>query len=270
MLTKESLLIFDADFMLYYATIGNKVFDLEGNPLREDNKFVYTEKTLEEVYTACDDIIVNIFNKANVYNYIGFLGGKRCFRYDIYPDYKANRKNLIKPKFWQECKDYLINTWGFNICDFIEADDAVNITRNILENYNSIIVTSDKDLIKCIEGTYINPKDLNVYYTSKNVAYNNFWESMIIGDTADNIKGLPGCGKAFFKKMLEISRHNKDTYEHIVYKAYCNKLGEEEGRIHFDLQYDLLKILDHDDNLIIPEVRQYSIFNSSRKEQSVE
>lgn len=248
----DSLLLFDADFMLYYATMGNKVFDLEGNPLRKDNKFVYTEKTLEEVYRSCDDIIINIFNKSNIYKYIGFLGGKKCFRYDIYPEYKANRKNLVKPIFLQECKNYLIERWGFETCDYIEADDAVNITRNELKNYNSIIVTSDKDLIKCIEGTYINPKDLDIYYTSKNVADYNFWSSMIIGDTADNIKGLPKCGIKFAEKLLK----NSKDYKQSVFDTYIEKY-DNQGE--YELQYNLLKILDYKEDFIIPVVKDFII-----------
>jgi len=187
---KNSLLIIDGDFILYYATTGNKVLDNNGEPLRENNKFVYTDKTEEEVYRGVDDIIYNICRTTKIYKYIGFIGGKKCFRYDIYPEYKANRKNLIKPRFWQECKNYLIERWNFEVCDFIEADDAVNITRNKLKDtYDSIIVTTDKDLIKCIEGSYLNSRDMSLIYTDKETADYNFWNSMIIGDSIDNIKG---------------------------------------------------------------------------------
>lgn len=246
---KELLVIFDGDFILYFATHGNKVLDKYGNPIRENNKFVYTDKTLQEVYKACDDIIINVFIKTNINDYIGFLGGKKCFRYDIYPEYKANRKNLVKPKFWQECKDYLIERWNFKICDSIEADDAVNITRNRLKDtHNSIIVTTDKDLIKCIEGTYLDGKTFDVYYTSHNVAEYNFWRSMITGDSTDNIKGLPKCGKVYAEKLLNDSK----DYRQSVYDAYYIKECND-----FDLNYNLLKILDDKEDFEVPEIQKY-------------
>jgi len=245
----NKLLIIDGDFILYYATQGNKVLDDNGEPLREDNKFVYTDKTEEEVYRGVDDIIHNICRTTDIYNYIGFIGGKKCFRYDIYPEYKANRKNLVKPKFWQECKDYLIKRWNFEVCDFIEADDAVNITRNkLIDTYDSVIVTTDKDLIKCIKGTYLNPRDFEIYYTSENVAKYNFWKSMIVGDSIDNIKGIPKKGKVYAEKIL----NDHTLYRSDVIAAY------KECNIDIDtfwLNYNLLKILDDYEGFVIPEVQ---------------
>lgn len=245
----ESLLIIDGDFILYYATQGNKVLDIYSEPVRENNKFVYTDKTEEEVYRGVDDIIHNICRTTDIYNYIGFIGGKKCFRYDIYPEYKANRKNLVKPKFWQECKDYLIKRWNFEVCDFIEADDAVNITRNkLIDTYNSVIVTTDKDLIKCIKGTYLNPRDFEIYYTSENAAEYNFWKSMIVGDSIDNIKGLPGCGEAFVKKLFP-------KYESPRIAVECAYLEKYKDNLYLDLQYNLLKILDDYEGFVVPEVQ---------------
>lgn len=251
---ENDLLIFDGDFLLYYATQGNKVLDKYGNPVRENNKFVYTDKTLEEVYSTVDDIITNIFNTANIYNYIGFLGGKKCFRYDIYSEYKANRKNLVKPKFWQECKDYIVERWNFKICDYIEADDAVNISRNQLTDYNSIIVTSDKDLIKCIPGTYLNPRDLSITTTSDYDADYNFWTSMIVGDTIDGIKGIPGCGPVFAKNLF---KDVTEDYYFLVVEAYMNKFGEE-GWKEYNKNYNLLKILDDYEGFVVPEINNYN------------
>ena len=42
LINKETIAIIDADFLLYTATMGNKVLDEQGNPVRQDNKFVYT------------------------------------------------------------------------------------------------------------------------------------------------------------------------------------------------------------------------------------
>ncbi len=257
---KNNLLVIDGDFIPYYATQGNKVFDLEGNPLRENNKFVYTARTEQEVYDCVDNIMINIFRTTNIYDYIGFLGGKKCFRYDIYPDYKANRKDFIKPNFWQECKNYLIDRWNYQVCDFIEADDAVNITRNKLKNtHDSIIVTTDKDLIKCISGTYLNPRDFSIIYTDEDTAHYNFWASMIIGDTIDNIKGIPKCGKVFVDKLFKDKSINE--LHTVVQQAYIDKLGRIEGIDELTKNYLLLHIIDEGDeyDFIVPEIQTNKI-----------
>ena len=241
---KEIVCIFDADFLLYYATMGNKVLDEQGNPVRQDNKFVYTNKTFDEVTKAADDIITNILDKANADYYIGYIGNSKSFRYDVNPEYKANRKNFSKPEWFKELKAYLKEEWKFTLLDNgLEADDAVNIARNLLKkDYNVIITTNDKDLIKCIPGKYINPKDLSIVRTSKEKACEAFWTSMITGDTVDNIKGIPKCGKAFAEKLFKDKR--SEEYLLNVFNSYTTKFGVIEGKKEFDKNYKLLYILD--------------------------
>lgn len=190
-INKKVISLIDADFLLYYATMGRKVTDEFGVPIKKDNKFVYTDKTLDEVYYTADVIIKDLLNTSGCNSYIGYIGNSESFRYDDYPDYKANRKNLEKPKYFQELKDYLVNTWKFELLNNnLEADDAVNIARNILkDSFNVIIITNDKDLCKCIPGKYLNPKNLEFIRTSKEKAKEAFWTSMISGDSTDNIKG---------------------------------------------------------------------------------
>lgn len=241
--SKEIVLLLDGDFLLYYATMGNKVLDEQGNPVREDNKFVYTNKTFEEVTRAADDIINNILDKADASYYIGYIGNSKSFRYDVYPEYKANRKNFSKPEWFKELKAYLKDEWKFTLLDNgLEADDAVNIARNLLKkDYSVIITTNDKDLIKCIPGKYINPKDLSIIRTSKEKAYEAFWTSMITGDNVDNIKGIPKCGKAFAEKLFRDK--NYEDFSDIVALSYRDKFGEE-GDYEFTKNYKLLYILD--------------------------
>lgn len=241
--SKEIVLLLDGDFLLYYATMGNKVLDEQGNPVREDNKFVYTNKTFEEVTRAADDIINNILDKADASYYIGYIGNSKSFRYDVYPEYKANRKNFSKPEWFKELKAYLKEEWKFTLLDNgLEADDAVNIARNLLKkDYNVIITTNDKDLIKCIPGKYINPKDLSIIRTSKEKACEAFWTSMITGDTVDNIKGIPKCGKAFAEKLFKDK--NYEDFSDIVALSYRDKFGEE-GHYEFAKNYKLLYILN--------------------------
>ena len=172
---KEVLALIDADFLLYTATMGNKVFDEEGNPVRKDNRFVYTDKTLQEVTDLADIIINTVLDKCQASKYIGYLGNSKSFRYDDYPEYKGKRR-VDKPLWFNELKEYLNKEWKFELLNNrLEADDAVNIARNLLKkDYNIFIISTDKDLIKCIPGKYINAKDCTIVRTSKEKAAEAF------------------------------------------------------------------------------------------------
>lgn len=254
--------IFDADFILYSATGGNKVLDSFGVPIKENGRFVYTDKTQEEVEASCDFIIEQTLDAIGTTSYIGFLGNSKSFRYDVDPNYKANRKDFCKPIHFKECKDYLVKKWGFTLLNNrLEADDAVNISRNLLKDeYECIIVSPDKDLIKCIEGIYFNPRTLQIVKTGAKEAYINFWTSMICGDTTDNIKGIEGCGPAFAKKLFKdvwMDDISSCLEEDLVYKAYCTKYGLKEGRLQFAKNLALLKIVEYTEGFELPPILQY-------------
>lgn len=258
---KENVAIIDGDFLLFTATNGNKVLDSEGNPLRQDKKFVYTDKTKEEVFKAADDIIINILNKLSADYFCGFLGASKSFRREIYPDYKANRNNLIKPLHFNELKVYLYDKWKFTpSIDGLEADDAVNIVRNNFNNdFNCVIVSSDKDLIKSIEGKYLNVRDFNIIETSKEEAYSFFWKSMIIGDPIDNIAGLKGKGEVYATSVVNFAEEHHTSLPMEVLDRYIKYFGEEEGIEEFRKNYKCLKILDKFRNFVYPTLQSWEL-----------
>jgi DNA polymerase-1 len=257
----HKLCIVDADFLLWSATNGNKVLDEEGNPLKKDNKFVYTDKTLEEVFKAADDTLITILDKVSAEYYCGFLGACKSFRKDIYPDYKANRKDLVKPRYFDELKEYLYKKWRFtSTSDGLEADDAVNIVKNNLKNdYECIIVSSDKDLIKCIEGTYLNPRDLSIVNTSTIDAAKAFWKSMITGDYIDNIVGLKGRGEVYANSVIEFVEDHHTGYAMEVLDRYIRHFGEELGIEEFRKNYKCLKILDNFRTFVMPTLQSWQL-----------
>lgn len=251
----KNLIIFDADFILFTATMGNKCLDEENNPIKVDGKFTYVDRTEEEVYNCADSIIKSILNITKADLYTGYLGDCKSFRYKVYPEYKINRVNNILPNYYKELKDYLVNTWNFILTkDNLEADDAVNIVRNNFKNeLNCIIVSSDKDLIKSIEGTYVNARTFEIVNTTKLEAEEFFWKSMITGDTIDNIKGIPGKGIVYANKVIDSVELFSTSYPVEVLDRYIryykdNRIGLEE----FYKNYKCLHILDNFSNFVFP------------------
>jgi len=59
-----------------------------------------------------ENMMRDILRESESDEYRCFLTGKGNYRYDIYPEYKANRKDKPKPVHLQACRDYLVETWN--------------------------------------------------------------------------------------------------------------------------------------------------------------
>ena len=230
--------LLDADFLLFYVTQGNKVLDENGEPLKESGKFVYTPKEFSQVCADADNFIEQILIKTESTHYLGFLGNGKNFRYDVFPQYKANRTQP-KPEHFRELKNYLAEKWKFNLVEGIEADDAVVILKNSLKD--CFLISPDKDILKCIEGTHFNPRVNEWVETSFRAANYNFWCSMIAGDSTDGIKGIPGKGIKYAETLLG----DAEFYPDKVLTAYIDLFPTgHQGIKEFYKNYSLLKILD--------------------------
>jgi hypothetical protein len=138
-------------------------------------------------------------------------GGR--FAQAIVKEYQANRKGKAKPKHLSALRAYVRETRKDVIYhDDQEADDGM-----AQGNYNamlagdpslSVICSADKDLRMC-SGWHLNQRTGELIYVSgygsieltegkpkKIVGYGTsfFWAQMLMGDTADNIPGLPALG----------------------------------------------------------------------------
>ena len=123
--------------------------------------------------------------------------------------------------------------------DKLEADDCCLILENQLKNdYNITIISPDKD-IRFTEGNRYNPNKNEFSVCTKDQSDEYFWKSMIIGDSADNIKGVPGKGIKFAEKLFDI----KTRYEATTLMIYVDYFGEYKGIEEFYKNYKSLMIL---------------------------
>jgi 5'-3' exonuclease len=223
-----------------------------------DKKDAETKKTLKDCIDACDDYLANILKDMGADYYVGYLTVGKCFRYDIYPDYKANRKYKDLSPYNLLVKNYL-QTKGFTYIDGYEADDCVVSFKNkYKDKYDCIIATTDKDVLK-LEGNHFNYKKMSFETTTPAEAIEHFWKSMVTGDSVDNIKGIPKKGEAFFKKVILDSDGilTKKVPESLVrtkiLNEYINHFGEYNGIKEFTKNYLLLKMVEdidlNDDNV---------------------
>ena len=238
--------VLDGDSLIFTIFHPNKVLDEKGEPLKQDGKFVYIEKTEEEIIESANSLMKSILTKGRFSGYIGFIKGKGNYRYSIDPEYKNNRPKE-SPKWWNFVKQYLIDKYCFIEVNGIEVDDAVNITR--LSNEDYIATAIDKDILG-LEGLHYNWRKDEWVTISKSQAEYKFWCDMICGQSGDNIKGLIGKGIKYAERLLK----DVETYPDKVLKAYIEQLGDKVGISEFYKNYNCLLILDSYEGFEIPNV----------------
>jgi hypothetical protein len=153
-------------------------------------------------------------------DYKGFLTGKGNFRDSIAVTvpYKGQRASIDKPVHLQALRDHLINSWGFEVVDGIEADDAVGIAAYAVPEDESIMVHIDKDLNQ-FRGWHYNYRKKEKYYVSEFEGLTAFYTQILTGDRIDNIVGLKGIGPVKAKRILAECTNENELYEAVL-KAY--------------------------------------------------
>lgn len=153
-------------------------------------------------------------------DYKGFLTGKGNFRDSIAVTvpYKGQRASIDKPVHLQALRDHLVNSWGFEVVDGIEADDAVGIAAYAVPEDESIMVHIDKDLNQ-FRGWHYNYRKKEKYYVSEFEGLTAFYTQILTGDRIDNIVGLKGIGPVKAKRILAECTNENELYEAVL-KAY--------------------------------------------------
>ena len=152
-------------------------------------------------------------------DYKGFLTGKGNFRNSIAVTvpYKGQRV-ADKPIHYQALRDHLVNSWGFEVVQGIEADDAVGIAAYAVPEDESIMVHIDKDLNQ-FRGWHYNYRKKEKYYISEFEGLKSFYTQILTGDRIDNIVGLKGIGPVKAKRILEECSNENELYQAVL-KAY--------------------------------------------------
>jgi 5'-3' exonuclease len=126
-----------------------------------------------------------------------------------------------------------------------ETDDVVAKYWYELSNEigrdNVIIVSIDKDYkqFPCLMYNY-HAKHKVIYDISEEEALYNFYEQMIIGDTADNVNYCKGYGKKFAEKYLEECK-TKYQYTKKIYLLF-KKIHKGKARQRYIECWNLLKL----------------------------
>ena len=151
-----------------------------------------------------------------------FLTGKTNFRNEVAVTvpYKGNRKDVKKPKHLPLLREYLQTAWGASVSDGQEADDDIAIRATELGE-ESIIVSIDKDFMQVPGWHYNFVKKVKKHVTPED-GLRFFYKQILMGDSADNIKGIFRVGEKKATKMLADLKTEQQFYQCCV-----EGLGEE-------------------------------------------
>jgi len=177
---------------------------------------IYSRKDYEPLENCLQTVKTSLENTLNVLGvetYKLYISGRGNFRESVFPEYKANRETLGKPKYYRDIRDYLVRQWNAQIVDGMEADDALGIEG--MANPESIIVSVDKDLDQ-IPGHHYNWVTGENYIVSKRDGLRFFYEQLLSGDPTDNVPGITGIGPVKARKALESCATPKECAQTVL------------------------------------------------------
>lgn len=220
------------------------------------------------VYGLCNMLVKLLEDVQPKYMAVAFDKSRKSFRTEMFADYKGQRKPTppeLKSQFPLSME--VLETLGIRTLelDNYEADDIIGtFAVHAPENIEVIIVTGDKDELQLVD------KRTKVYFTKRGISdiqiydeaefaanYEGLAPKQIIelkglmGDTSDNIPGVPGVGPKTAIKLIKeygnvanvIANIDKVTSKSLKQKLTDNKdsaiLSQKLATIFTDTPIDL-------------------------------
>ena len=213
---KKKVIIIDGNSLMYRAFYGIRVLTT--------SKGVYTN--------AVFGFTNMLFNLVDQYqpDYIGVAFDLKgpTFRHEIYADYKANRQKTpeeLLPQF--QLLKSLLRAMNIAIYEMegYEADDILGTFSNLAKNhdFHALLVTGDRDALQLVSqdvtvllnrrGTtdmqIFDPEEVEKVYGLRPDQIIDL--KALMGDSSDNIPGVPGVGEKTALKLLS----QYSTLEHV-------------------------------------------------------
>jgi len=241
--------MFDGDWLCFSVACAfqeKNPFDPEAPPITDLGGAKTTiERALERdaELNDCDHIEVH-FSTSRVDN----------FRRDFLPSYKMNREGLVAPALLADLRKHCAKLYDVVAIERLEADDTLGIRATERDYGESVIISVDKDFLTVPAHIY-NPKKHIIKKQNRINAFKSFIYQVMIGDSTDGFKGIPGIGP---KKALAFVNKHKDHMHGIwdILVDFASKKVDEEYLL---VQARMAHILQAGDyNYETGEVRPWS------------
>ncbi len=149
----------------------------------------YKRRFKELIKETEDEIAVALLGKVKIKGIEAILSDpKSNFRYDIYPEYKANRTESDRGDLFRRLKKWACKKYRWE--KGFEADDVVSY---LVSEHGYVGATFDKDMLRGVAGTWFDTYHTRRYAieTTEDDARRFNLIQVIMGDSVDNIKALP-------------------------------------------------------------------------------
>ena len=175
-----------------------------------------------------------------------YLTGKDNFRYKVatIKEYKGNRKDTPKPKYYNEIREYMEKVWKAEVIHGMEADDAMAMSQWGCPDRSTVIASIDKDL-KMIPGFHFNFVKQELTDISLKEANRMLFWQMLVGDTSDNIPGINKVGPKTADKMLPMDG-DEASWKRTVIEEYKKQYGPKWKEAYNEIATLLWMIRDRD------------------------
>jgi len=215
------LTIIDADSLLYYSS----------------------KDTIIESITELESRLTTILTRTGAEGFILCISSSNYYRRDIFPEYKGKRKESTL-KYIKTLKNYLLETYKVSIIPTLEADDLVALYKNFAgtKNIETTISSPDKDVLLQIPGKHYNYQKDEFVETSTSEGIDFLFKQVIMGDSTDNIQGIPGKGPVFADKLIKKGELKDNILNTLT--AYIDHYGNipraiKEFYVNFTMVYIL-------------------------------
>ena len=218
--------------------VERKLFLIDGNSLL--NRAYYALPPLTTVQgiptNAVYGFVTMLYRLLDEYHpdkiYVAFDVSGPTFRHEAYDEYKANRKGMpddLKPQV--SLVKSVLDAWGIERLELpgYEADDIIGTTAKKGERagYQVYIVTGDRDALQLVsdqitvlltkrgikELEVVDPDALKEQYQLRPEQIIDL--KGLMGDSSDNIPGVPGIGEKTALKLLEKYGTIKSLYQNL-------------------------------------------------------
>lgn len=237
---KDKVCLIDADFLKYYVV--KDVYDY----IQSGNEDPVHEYGLNYLDTFVHHRVNQITEKFEAKAYVFFFSGssKDTYRYFLATEkeYKGNRKAASTYDYANYFNDMaeVMNVVSKRYTTFVHANMEADDLISIVAGPGTFIYSYDKDL-RQIPGDHYDINTNQMITISRSDALLFICYQLLIGDSTDNISGIPGEGPKTADSFLkEIADVKKMPFK-VIYK-YVRKYGIIEGIDRFCETWMLIKL----------------------------
>lgn len=205
--------ILDFDVLIYRCGFSIEKYDKHTETL-----------TVEPFKNGCYNInsmVRSTLTNTGATSYQSYLTGNEepNFRVQIYDAYKANRKDVRRPHYYNDLRKFATSRWGATMSRGEEADDTACIAHCELNplgfdesTKTSVLCTIDKDFNN-VPGWHYHYVNQELYFVSEIQALRNFYLQILTGDTSDNI---PRIKRGWRQGKTEEKIQQADTEQELL------------------------------------------------------